>query len=102
MDSKNKISLNKLEKRLPFSTPDSYFENFLGEMSTRIKHTKQSKHQMLKRWVYVAAACVAGIVTLSQIYFTQNQQSEALDYYDSYVLSQVDESTIYDYYLENY
>ncbi len=101
MKTKKYISLDNLEKELPFAVPENYFQQFPLEMERKIAGKQISVHKLLKPWMYLAAMFV-GIVIFAQIYYTvyQHNTSAKQENYESYVLSQVDESSLLDYYVE--
>jgi len=46
-NKKNKISLDSLEKKLPFSVPDDYFDNFYGRLRERME--VQTEHGLFRK-----------------------------------------------------
>ena len=95
------ISLDETDKKLPFSVPENYFNNFSAEMDSMIAMKNQTSVRKLRPWMYAVAVSVIGIVTLTQVYFTSlKQTANKVENYESYVLSQVDEDTMIDYYIE--
>lgn len=100
---KNKhISLDEIGKDLPFDVPEGYFENFAQQMEKQIMEKHVSLPKLLKPWMYMAAMFV-GVLLIGQVFYTlyQNNNGKNADTYESYVLSQVHETSIMDYYLEN-
>lgn len=95
------IPLDEMDKKLPFSVPENYFNNFSAEMGSIIAMKNKASVRKLRPWMYAVAASVIGIVTLTQVYFSSvKQTANKVENYESYVLSQVDEDTMIDYYIE--
>jgi len=102
MKKNNRISLNEIGRELPFAVPESYFEHFALQIDEQINRNSTSNHRFLKQWMYVAAAFV-GVVMLGQTFYTahQNNLAQKADIYESYVLSQVNEASLVDYYVDD-
>lgn len=103
MKENKKISLEKLEQKIPFSVPNKYFEDFALEMEHKITENKTIHINKIKSWMYVAAVFV-GLIIIGGTYYshTANNSNVSLsENYETYVLSQVDESSLVDYYLSN-
>lgn len=99
---KNKfIELEKMDAKRPFVLPENYFDDFANHMDDLVfKTLQETKRPRLRPWMYAAAASLIGIVFLGQIYMTSNKNEKlALDAYETYILSQVSENSIIDYYL---
>jgi hypothetical protein len=101
MKKNTKISLDEIGRELPFSVPENYFEHFALRMDEQIQHNPGSNHRFLKQWMYVAAAFV-GIFMLGQTFYTvyQTNATQNADTYEAYVLSQVNETSMMDYYVD--
>jgi len=101
MKTNKNISLNDVGKKLPFEVPENYFENFALQMDEKIMGKRTSSRKFFKPWMYIAASIV-GILLAGQIFYTvyQNNTRNKEDNYEAYVLSQVDESSIVDYYVD--
>jgi len=100
--NKNKhISLEEIGKELPFSVPENYFDQFASKLEEQIglKHTPDRK--IMKPWMYMAAMFV-GVLMMGQVFYTiyQNNTTRNAENYESYVLSQVDETAMLDYYVD--
>lgn len=105
MKEKEHISLEEIDRKLPFSVPENYFENFAVRMDEQINTTRTERRiPLYKIWASVAAALV-GVFVLSQVYFNFSTQKNIAktktENYEQYVLSQVDEASLFDYYMEN-
>ena len=100
MKKKTNMKLGDFDRKLPFAVPENYFEKFATdiEANVMIKH-KPVKH-MLKPWMYMAAMFV-GIFIVTQLFTFNNdkQQLTSTDNDELYFASQVDESDIINYYL---
>lgn len=102
MKEKNKISLQEIDRKIPFSVPENYFEEFALQMDAKITTPNFKSVSRIRSWMY-AAAVFAGVVIFGSIYYTnlQKENNTYTDNYESYVLSQVDESSMMDYYVNN-
>lgn len=101
MKKNNKISLNQIGRELPFTVPENYFEHFALQIDEQINRNSGYNHRFLKQWMYVAAAFV-GIFMLGQTFYKvyQINVTEKADIYEAYVLSQVNEASMVDYYVD--
>ena len=101
MEDKNYIEIQKTGNKLPFTLPDNYFNEFAARMDALVAEMPQEKKRFLLRpWMYGVAASLIGVVLLGQVYLSNNKnQRLASETYDSYILSQVNETSIIDYYL---
>ena len=100
--NKNKhITLEEIGKELPFSVPEDYFAQFASQMEAKMGNKHVSFRQFVKPWMY-AAALFVGILTLGPVFYAtyQNTSTRNADNYESYILSQVDESSMLDYYVD--
>ena len=101
MEEKDYLEIQKTGNRRPFVLPENYFDDFAGRMDAMISETPQeTKRLRMRPWIYGAVASLIGIIFLGQIYLTNDKNKElASETFDSYVLSQVNENSIVDYYL---
>ena len=102
MKDKNYISLNEIDRKMPFKTPDNYFENFALQIDAKTATAhKHISFKQRKIWMYVAAV-FTGIIIFGGVYYSHQQKetNTYADNYESYVLSQVDESSLMDYYVD--
>lgn len=101
MEEKKYITILKTGNKSPFTLPENYFDDFAGKMDELIAATPQDvKRFRLRPWMYGVAASLIGIVFLGQVYLYENKNDNyAYEAYETYVLSQVNESSIIDYYL---
>jgi hypothetical protein len=99
MKNKQNILLEDIGKELPFTVPSDYFDQFALQMDRQIGH-RNHYYRILKPWMYIAAV-FAGIFIIGGIYYSEKQQNIAKnnENYESYVLSQVDEASVMDYYV---
>ena len=98
-ENNNSTKKYKMDNKLPFIVPENYFENFALQMDSLI--VNQPKTFILRKrrtWLY-AAAVFLGLVVFGSSYYYKNLRDT--ENYESYVLSQVDESSIIDYYVDN-
>ena len=101
MKNNKHISINEIWKELPFSVPENYFNDFALQLEQQIGIHKQPASRFIKPWMYMAAMFV-GIFVLGQVFYTLYSTSSQVNQenYETYVLSQVDESSILDYYVD--
>lgn len=101
MKKQKKITLEEIGKELPFSIPENYFENFALQIEEKIGYKSRIKNRFIKPWMYIAAMFV-GVMLTSQILYSVYQKNtiQNNENYESYVLSQVDESALMDYYVD--
>lgn len=103
MKTNKHISLEEIGKELPFSVPENYFDQFASQFAEQIGYKQSSIHRHIKPWMYMAATFV-GILMMGQVFYTvyQNNTLKNADNYESYVLSQVDETALIDCYVDEY
>ena len=101
MEENEYIEIQKAGNRNPFNLPENYFEEFAARMDEMAADTpKEVKRFIIRPWMYGAAASLAGVLLMGQVYLSDNKKQKlASETYDTYVLSQVNESSIIDYYL---
>lgn len=101
MEENKYIEILKAGNKRPFTLPENYFDDFAGKMDELIAETPQEiKQRRIRPWMYGVAASLIGIIFLGQVYLSENKNTNmAAETYDTYILSQVDESSIIDYYL---
>ncbi|MBN2767406.1 MAG: hypothetical protein JXR27_13640 [Paludibacteraceae bacterium] len=103
MDNKKHILFGEAGKKLPFTVPENYFENFASQMEAQVTIKPVSVFKIMRPWMYMAAMFL-GVLFLSRVgYNVYQEKSNTLiaDNYELYVLSQVDEAEIIDYYLSD-
>lgn len=96
---KANTNINKTGNKLPFSVPSGYFEQFAVGMESQISVKPVSIKRIFAPWVYLVAM-FAGIFLITTFFYNTQRQHKALDadMYEFYVLSQVDQSILLDYY----
>lgn len=101
MEEKDYLEIQKTGNRRPFVLPENYFDDFAGRMDAVISENPQEAKQLrIRPWIYGAVASLIGILFLGQIYLTNDKNKElASETFDTYVLSQVNENSIVDFYL---
>ena len=104
MKNKNNISLEDIGNKLPFSVPDNYFEEFANQIDGQVQIKPVPIIRLLKPWMYMAAMFLA-LFFIGQIAYNSYENKESdlalVENYDLYVLSQIDENEIVEYYLAN-
>ncbi len=102
MEDNKYIEIEKLGNKKPFTLPDNYFNDFAAKMEKVIAEEVPEKSPFrIKPWMYGVAASLIGVVFMAQVYLSENKKNETLasETYETYILSQVNESSIIDYYL---
>lgn len=96
----NKITIEEISKELPFKVPENYFEQFALQIDEQIGFKKSFVQRVIRPWMYMAAMFV-GILILGQVFYTINQNNitRNTENYEAYVLSQVDENSLTDFYV---
>ena len=103
MKTTNNLSLDKIGKELPFSVPENYFEQFAKQIDTQIGLSPKSVHKIIRPWM-LAAAVFVGLAILTPVFYTSSNQqitAQSTENYESYVLSQVDETALLDCYVDD-
>jgi hypothetical protein len=101
METTNNNPFEKVGKELPFTVPENYFEQFATGIENQIGYTSTHR-KMFKPWMYAVAAVFLGFVVLTPILRSHKSQSNIVgstENYETYVLSQVDETVMYDSYV---
>lgn len=98
-DNRN-ILTEKISKELPFSVPDNYFDQFALQIEEQIGYKKSVFRNVIRPWMYMAAMFV-GVFIMGQLFYNlhQNNATHNAENYESYVLSQVDENSVADLYV---
>ena len=101
MKTNKNISIEEMEKELPFNVPQNYFEQFASQLEDQIGYKSPRIQKLIKPWMYIAAMFV-GILMIGQVFYTvyQHINTKNAENYELYVLSQVDETSLVDYYIE--
>jgi len=101
MKNNKNILIEEISKELPFSVPENYFDQFALQIEEQIGYKRFIIRKSLKTWMYMAAMFV-GILILGQVLYTVNQNNATRnsENYESYVLSQVDENSLVDAYID--
>lgn len=103
MNKKEKISLNEIGRELPFTVPENYFEDFATQLIASTSEQRVPVIKMLRPWFYMVGM-FAGILLLGNISYSVYQRNAKLkmENYESYLLSQVDNVSLIDFYLEEF
>ena len=99
MDKELHTILKETGNRNPFTVPENYFESFAAEIDTKIGKDRLSAKQLLKPWFDMAAMFV-GVFLMGNLFYTvyQNNREIEADLYEMYVMSQIDQTVVMDYY----
>jgi hypothetical protein len=101
MKNNKNILFEQAGNKLPFSVPEDYFNQFALRIEDQIGYRKTHLH-FLRSWMYMAAMFV-GILVMSGIFYTKYQRNSLKnsENYESYVMAQVDETAVVDYYVND-
>jgi multidrug resistance efflux pump len=101
MKNNKNIGLEEIGKELPFSVPENYFNQFALQMDGQIGFRKPLMRKNIRTWLSMAAMFV-GILIIGQIFYTVNQNNATrnAEKYEAYVLSQVNENSLVDLYVD--
>ena len=101
MKNNKNILIEEMSKELPFSVPENYFNQFALRIEEQIGYKKTVFHRGIRAWMYMAAMFV-GILIMGQVFYTVNRNNSTrnAETYETYVLSQVDENSLVDLYLD--
>ena len=98
MKTNKNISFEEIDKELPFSVPENYFNDFAAQIDKQTGY-KKPFIRFVRPWMY-AAAMFIGIVVVGEVFYSSNRQRNlTADNYETYVMAQVDESSVVDYYV---
>ncbi|MDO9154119.1 MAG: hypothetical protein Q7U47_10530 [Paludibacter sp.] len=102
MKENKHLSLDKIGNKIPFTVPDNYFDEFALQMESQTDVVAVPVKKLLKPWMYMAAMFI-GILLLSNVAYTvyNGNINKNKENYEMYVYSQLDESVIFDYYLND-
>lgn len=101
MTNRDNILFDKIGKELPFGVPEDYFNQFALQFEEQIGYKDVANRRVFKIWMSMAAMFV-GVLIMGQIFYSSHQRALArnAENYETYVLSQVDETSVVDYYVE--
>ena len=101
MKNKKNILIEEMNKELPFGVPENYFDQFALRIEEQIGYKKTIFRKGMKAWMYMAAMFI-GILIMGQVFYTVNRNNAAknAETYETYVLSQVDENSLVDMYVD--
>lgn len=98
--------LQKIGNRTPFSVPENYFEQFSDNIFPFIAEQNRQPARILKlRQWFAAAAAIALLFSvgfMSYNSYKERQISENQDNYETYLMSQIDDDNLMEYYFTSY
>ena len=98
MKTTKKISFEEVGKELPFGVPENYFKDFAAQINKQTGYRKPTM-AFIRPWMY-AAAVFAGLVAGGQLFYNNSQiKTLTAENYETYVMAQVDETSVVDYYV---
>jgi len=100
MKNNKNILIEEMSKELPFTVPENYFDQFALQIEEQIGFKKSISRKVFKPWMYMAAMFI-GVLIMGQVFYTVNKNNTTrnAENYETYVLSQVDENSLADYYV---
>jgi len=106
MTKKSGNILCEIGNRTPFSVPQGYFEQFAENILPFVlaQNNRSAKTFKMRRWI-AAAATVAVLISvgfLSYRSYGMQQISENQDNYETYLMSQIDDNNLMEYYFTSY
>ena len=101
MKNNKNILIEEISKELPFSVPENYFDQFALQIDEQIGFKRTIVRKVLKPWMYMAAMFIC-ILIMGEVFYTVNKNNSTrnAENYESYVLSQVDENSLADFYVD--
>lgn len=101
MKSTEKMKFEEIGKELPFRVPENYFEQFAAQIDRQTGYAA-GRNRILRPWMYAVAAVLVGFAIITPVMYNKSQTSlsHTNENYESYVLSQVDETMMMDYYVD--
>lgn len=102
MEENKKISLDSIGKDLPFTVPENYFEDFAVQMDAQVSGKVVSVKRMVRSWLYMAAMFVGILLIGRGFYSIYQNKMENTEKIEQYILSQIDDATLLDFYLEEF
>jgi len=101
MNESQKI-LGKTGRTLPFAVPENYFEDSARQIIALTSGRHLTVRNILRPWFYMAGM-FAGILLLGNIAYSLYQRNaDREENYEQYLLSQVDNVSLLDFYLEEF
>lgn len=97
---REKIKIEEIGNRIPFKTPDNYFENFAAQFEEQVMVKPVSAFKLMRPWMYMAAMFL-GVFFMSRILFTvysNNKAEAAAENYELYVMTQVNDVESFEIY----
>ena len=103
MNESQKISLKETGRELPFAVPENYFEDSAGQIIMLTSGRHLAVRSIIRPWLYMAGM-FAGILLLGNLAYSVYQRNAGrnLENYERYLLSQLDNVSLLDFYLEEF
>lgn len=102
MENKKNILFENTSRKLPFTVPENYFEEFAAGIDQAIAHKPVKKLASIRSWLYIAAM-LTGLIIMSKAGYNiyVNHEITNSENYELYVISQLHEDEVMDLYLAN-
>jgi hypothetical protein len=101
-----KIKLEDIGTRKPFAVPENYFADFDARLETKLELQPDAQnikaYKIIKPWMYMAAMFTGILLMASVVMNVYNKNLSAKnENYELYMLSQLDDDVIYEYYIND-
>jgi len=102
MENKKNILFENTSRKLPFTVPENYFEEFAAGIDQAIARKPAKKVISIRSWLYIAAM-LTGLIVMSKAGYNiyVNHKITNSENYELYVISQLHEDEVMDLYLAN-
>lgn len=102
MKKEEHILLDKIGKDLPFTIPENYFENFTVQIESQVskKAIPIRSNTTWRLRLYVAAIFIGLLLIGGTLYNVYQNKIDNTEKIEQYILSQIDDATLLDFYLE--
>lgn len=102
MENKKNIRFEDASRKLPFTVPENYFEDFAAGIDQSIARKPVKKLVPVRRWLYIAAMLTGLLVSGKAGYnIYVNHKITNSENYELYVISQLHDDEVMDLYLAN-
>jgi len=102
----NKIKLEDIGNRKPFTVPENYFDDFGARLQSQLELQPQAEpvksNKIIRPWMYMAAMFTGILLMVSVVTSYYNRKLIAKnENYELYVISQLNDDMFYEYYIND-
>ncbi len=102
----NKIKLENIGNRKPFTVPENYFTDFGARLQRQLELQPQAEtvkaKKIIRPWMYMAAMFTGILLMVSVVTSFYNRKLIAKnENYELYVISQLNDDMLYEYYIND-